>query len=192
MGSQNYCYQTPHPQTPHPWTPESGADGIILVFDICDRESFNHVDDWLNEAQSSPDCYMELDDKGLRFHPWIWFFGITFRLLTHGFIFKWIDRTRFADPLDTPKQLAIQPRLCICLAQVVYMFCPGFVNVYWVYRWCMLSNLMCLLNQCIWLIMFETTNNGLGGSIHRFKRFIIRIITGCKSDKQGNPKRTSK
>mmetsp|Transcript_28352 Transcript_28352/g.81484 ORF Transcript_28352/g.81484 Transcript_28352/m.81484 type:complete len:217 (+) Transcript_28352:94-744(+) len=27
-----------------------GADGIILVYDICDRESFAHVDDWLNEV----------------------------------------------------------------------------------------------------------------------------------------------
>merc|ERR1711972_977004 len=27
-----------------------GADGIIMVYDICDRESFNHVDDWLNEV----------------------------------------------------------------------------------------------------------------------------------------------
>ncbi|CAE7205683.1 RABD2C [Symbiodinium sp. CCMP2592] len=27
-----------------------GADGIILVYDICDRESFNHVDEWLNEV----------------------------------------------------------------------------------------------------------------------------------------------
>ena len=25
-------------------------DGIILVYDICDRESFNHVDEWLNEV----------------------------------------------------------------------------------------------------------------------------------------------
>merc|ERR1712217_469495 len=27
-----------------------GADGIILVYDTCDRESFNHVDDWLEEV----------------------------------------------------------------------------------------------------------------------------------------------
>ena len=27
-----------------------GADGIILVYDICDRESFAHVEDWLNEV----------------------------------------------------------------------------------------------------------------------------------------------
>ena len=27
-----------------------GADGIILVYDICDRESFSHVEDWLNEV----------------------------------------------------------------------------------------------------------------------------------------------
>ena len=27
-----------------------GADGIILVYDICDRESFKHVDEWLNEV----------------------------------------------------------------------------------------------------------------------------------------------
>merc|ERR1712039_450327 len=27
-----------------------GADGIILVYDITDKESFNHVDDWLNEV----------------------------------------------------------------------------------------------------------------------------------------------
>mmetsp|Transcript_54475 Transcript_54475/g.129845 ORF Transcript_54475/g.129845 Transcript_54475/m.129845 type:complete len:214 (+) Transcript_54475:109-750(+) len=27
-----------------------GADGIIMVYDICERESFNHVDDWLNEV----------------------------------------------------------------------------------------------------------------------------------------------
>lgn len=27
-----------------------GADGIILVYDTCDRESFQHVDDWLNEV----------------------------------------------------------------------------------------------------------------------------------------------
>mmetsp|Transcript_56128 Transcript_56128/g.119508 ORF Transcript_56128/g.119508 Transcript_56128/m.119508 type:complete len:209 (-) Transcript_56128:48-674(-) len=27
-----------------------GADGIILVYDICDRESFAHVDEWLNEV----------------------------------------------------------------------------------------------------------------------------------------------
>ena len=27
-----------------------GADGIIMVYDICDRESFNHVDDWLGEV----------------------------------------------------------------------------------------------------------------------------------------------
>ena len=25
-------------------------DGIILVYDICDRESFKHVDEWLNEV----------------------------------------------------------------------------------------------------------------------------------------------
>ena len=29
-------------------------DGIILVYDICDRESFNHVDEWLNEVNRSP------------------------------------------------------------------------------------------------------------------------------------------
>eukprot|EP00933_Yihiella_yeosuensis_P045093 TRINITY_DN40409_c0_g1_i1.p1 TRINITY_DN40409_c0_g1~~TRINITY_DN40409_c0_g1_i1.p1 ORF type:complete len:215 (-),score=57.29 TRINITY_DN40409_c0_g1_i1:95-739(-) len=28
-----------------------GADGIILVYDICDRESFNNIDSWLNEVQ---------------------------------------------------------------------------------------------------------------------------------------------
>merc|ERR1712060_329581 len=27
-----------------------GADGIILVYDTCDRESFNHIDDWLDEV----------------------------------------------------------------------------------------------------------------------------------------------
>jgi len=27
-----------------------GADGIILVYDVCDRESFAHVDDWLDEV----------------------------------------------------------------------------------------------------------------------------------------------
>merc|ERR1712113_869510 len=27
-----------------------GADGIILVYDITDRESFSHVNDWLNEV----------------------------------------------------------------------------------------------------------------------------------------------
>merc|ERR1719287_417740 len=27
-----------------------GADGIILVYDTTDKESFNHVDDWLNEV----------------------------------------------------------------------------------------------------------------------------------------------
>lgn len=27
-----------------------GADGIILVYDICDQESFSHVDDWLSEV----------------------------------------------------------------------------------------------------------------------------------------------
>merc|ERR1712113_714293 len=27
-----------------------GADGIILVYDITDRESFAHVNDWLNEV----------------------------------------------------------------------------------------------------------------------------------------------
>merc|ERR1719263_2695569 len=27
-----------------------GADGIIMVYDVTDRESFNHVDDWLNEV----------------------------------------------------------------------------------------------------------------------------------------------
>mmetsp|Transcript_45699 Transcript_45699/g.141264 ORF Transcript_45699/g.141264 Transcript_45699/m.141264 type:complete len:209 (+) Transcript_45699:46-672(+) len=27
-----------------------GADGIILVYDITDRESFNHIDDWLAEV----------------------------------------------------------------------------------------------------------------------------------------------
>jgi len=27
-----------------------GADGIIMVYDICDRESFSHVDEWLNEV----------------------------------------------------------------------------------------------------------------------------------------------
>mmetsp|Transcript_99802 Transcript_99802/g.281765 ORF Transcript_99802/g.281765 Transcript_99802/m.281765 type:complete len:216 (-) Transcript_99802:59-706(-) len=27
-----------------------GADGIIMVYDICDRESFAHVDEWLNEV----------------------------------------------------------------------------------------------------------------------------------------------
>merc|ERR1712039_511212 len=27
-----------------------GADGIILVYDTTDRESFNHVDDWLDEV----------------------------------------------------------------------------------------------------------------------------------------------
>lgn len=27
-----------------------GADGIVLVYDICDRDSFNNVDDWLNEV----------------------------------------------------------------------------------------------------------------------------------------------
>merc|ERR1712176_497864 len=27
-----------------------GADGIILVYDITDRESFSHVGDWLNEV----------------------------------------------------------------------------------------------------------------------------------------------
>lgn len=27
-----------------------GSDGIIMVYDICDRESFLHVDDWLNEV----------------------------------------------------------------------------------------------------------------------------------------------
>ena len=29
---------------------ESPQDGIILVYDICDRESFKHVDEWLNEV----------------------------------------------------------------------------------------------------------------------------------------------
>lgn len=27
-----------------------GADGIILVYDICDRASFEHVDEWLSEV----------------------------------------------------------------------------------------------------------------------------------------------
>merc|ERR1711874_641300 len=27
-----------------------GADGIVLVFDVTDRESFDHVDDWLTEV----------------------------------------------------------------------------------------------------------------------------------------------
>merc|ERR1712045_552122 len=27
-----------------------GADGIILVYDVTDRESFSHVNDWLNEV----------------------------------------------------------------------------------------------------------------------------------------------
>jgi len=27
-----------------------GADGIILVYDVCDPESFDQVDDWLNEV----------------------------------------------------------------------------------------------------------------------------------------------
>eukprot|EP00932_Pfiesteria_piscicida_P020282 SRR837773.709.p1 GENE.SRR837773.709~~SRR837773.709.p1 ORF type:complete len:220 (-),score=47.43 SRR837773.709:81-740(-) len=27
-----------------------GADGIILVYDVCDRESFNRVDEWLSEV----------------------------------------------------------------------------------------------------------------------------------------------
>ena len=27
-----------------------GADGIILVYDICDRESFLHVEEWLSEV----------------------------------------------------------------------------------------------------------------------------------------------
>mmetsp|Transcript_31378 Transcript_31378/g.90027 ORF Transcript_31378/g.90027 Transcript_31378/m.90027 type:complete len:218 (+) Transcript_31378:75-728(+) len=27
-----------------------GADGIMLVYDICDRESFNQIDEWLSEV----------------------------------------------------------------------------------------------------------------------------------------------
>merc|ERR1712079_981588 len=27
-----------------------GADGIVLIFDTCDRESFAHVDNWLDEV----------------------------------------------------------------------------------------------------------------------------------------------
>mmetsp|Transcript_121189 Transcript_121189/g.241394 ORF Transcript_121189/g.241394 Transcript_121189/m.241394 type:complete len:223 (+) Transcript_121189:67-735(+) len=27
-----------------------GADGIILVYDVCDKESFAHIDEWLNEV----------------------------------------------------------------------------------------------------------------------------------------------
>eukprot|EP00420_Gonyaulax_spinifera_P016260 CAMPEP_0197893256 /NCGR_PEP_ID=MMETSP1439-20131203/32661_1 /TAXON_ID=66791 /ORGANISM="Gonyaulax spinifera, Strain CCMP409" /LENGTH=197 /DNA_ID=CAMNT_0043513515 /DNA_START=83 /DNA_END=672 /DNA_ORIENTATION=- len=27
-----------------------GADAIVLVYDVCDRESFNHVDEWLSEV----------------------------------------------------------------------------------------------------------------------------------------------
>mmetsp|Transcript_98855 Transcript_98855/g.220708 ORF Transcript_98855/g.220708 Transcript_98855/m.220708 type:complete len:228 (-) Transcript_98855:129-812(-) len=27
-----------------------GADGIALVYDVCDRESFNHIDEWLSEV----------------------------------------------------------------------------------------------------------------------------------------------
>merc|ERR1739848_375955 len=27
-----------------------GADGIVVVFDLCDRDSFNHVDDWCTEV----------------------------------------------------------------------------------------------------------------------------------------------
>merc|ERR1712217_543523 len=27
-----------------------GADGIVMIFDLCDRESFSHVDNWLDEV----------------------------------------------------------------------------------------------------------------------------------------------
>eukprot|EP00927_Polykrikos_kofoidii_P057382 TRINITY_DN51502_c0_g1_i1.p1 TRINITY_DN51502_c0_g1~~TRINITY_DN51502_c0_g1_i1.p1 ORF type:complete len:204 (-),score=47.65 TRINITY_DN51502_c0_g1_i1:59-670(-) len=37
-----------------------GADGIIMVYDICNRESFAHVDDWLNEVNR---CVNETTSK---------------------------------------------------------------------------------------------------------------------------------
>ena len=29
-----------------------GADGILVVFDLTDRESFNNIDNWLNEIET--------------------------------------------------------------------------------------------------------------------------------------------
>merc|ERR1712007_4710 len=43
-----------------------GADGIIMVYDICDRESFAHVDDWLNEVNryvSESTCKILIGNK---------------------------------------------------------------------------------------------------------------------------------
>lgn len=43
-----------------------GADGIILVYDMCDRASFAHVDDWLNEVNryvSESTCKILIGNK---------------------------------------------------------------------------------------------------------------------------------
>jgi len=43
-----------------------GADGIVMVYDITDRESFNHIDDWLAEVNryvSDGCCKMLIGNK---------------------------------------------------------------------------------------------------------------------------------
>lgn len=46
-----------------------GADGIILVYDICERESFNNIDEWLGEVSKYVDestCKILIGNKSDR------------------------------------------------------------------------------------------------------------------------------
>ena len=45
-------------------------DGIILVYDICDRESFNHVDEWLNEVNRLSVAHLHMPAFGLVCRFW--------------------------------------------------------------------------------------------------------------------------
>ena len=46
-----------------------GADGILMVYDLCSQESFNHVNDWLlevNRYASEHTCKLLVGNKSDR------------------------------------------------------------------------------------------------------------------------------